>query len=77
MTENTSKSSKVLIDSNEVSRLLGVGRRRFFLFLKTENAATFPRPLQLGPRVNRWVREEVEHWVVNEMTRRTNEEDLS
>jgi len=76
MTEDTSKSSNVLIDSTEVARLMGVKRRRLFLFFKTDLAATFPKPVQLGKRVNRWVREEVEHWIVNDMIRHTNEEEL-
>ena len=69
MTEATSKSSTVLIDSSEVANLLGVGKRRLFLFFKTDLAANFPKPVQLGKRVNRWVRSEVEQWVVNEMPR--------
>jgi predicted DNA-binding transcriptional regulator AlpA len=69
MTETTSKSSTVLINSSEVANLLGVGKRRLFLFFKTDLSANFPKPVQLGKRVNRWVRSEVEQWVVNEMPR--------
>lgn len=76
MTEDTSKSSNVLIDSSEVASLMGVKRRRLFLFFKSELAATFPKPVSLGKRVNRWVRGEVEHWIVNDMPRHTNQEDL-
>ena len=76
MTETTSKSSTVLIDSSAVADLLGVGKRRLFLFLKTDLAANFPKPVQLGKRVNRWVREEVEAWVTNEMPRYNVIDDL-
>lgn len=69
MTETTSKSSNVLIDSSAVADLLGVGKRRLFLFLKSDLSENFPKPVQLGKRVNRWVREEVEAWVTKEMPR--------
>ena len=69
MTETTSKSSTVLIDSNDVAKLLGVGKRRLFLFFKSDLSESFPKPVQLGKRVNRWVREEVEDWVTKEMPR--------
>lgn len=69
MTETTSKSSTVLIDSSEVAKLLGVGKRRLYLFFKSELSGNFPKPVQLGKRVNRWVREEVEAWVTKEMPR--------
>jgi len=72
MTETTSKSSTVLINSSEVADLLGVGKRRLFLFFKTDLAANFPKPVQLGKRVNRWVKGEVEQWVINEMPRYEN-----
>lgn len=76
MTETTSKSSVVLIDSAEVAKLLGVGKRRLFLFFKSELSANFPKPVQLGRRVNRWVREEVEAWVTKEMPRYNNTDDI-
>jgi len=73
---DTSKSSTVLIDSSAVADLLGVGKRRLFLFLKSDLAANFPKPVQLGKRVNRWVREEVESWVTKEMPRLESTDDL-
>lgn len=73
---DTSKSSIVLIDSSAVADLLGVGKRRLFLFLKSDLAANFPKPVQLGKRVNRWVREEVESWVTKEMPRMESTDDL-
>jgi predicted DNA-binding transcriptional regulator AlpA len=76
MTEATSKSSTVLIDSSAVADLLGVGKRRLFLFLKSDLAENFPKPVQLGKRVNRWVREEVEAWVTKEMPRYNVIDDL-
>lgn len=75
MTE-TSKSSTVLINSSDVAKLLGVGKRRLFLFLKSDLSANFPKPVQLGKRVNRWVRDEVEAWVIKEMPRIESTDDL-
>jgi predicted DNA-binding transcriptional regulator AlpA len=76
MTEATSKSSTVLIDSSAVADLLGVGKRRLFLFLKSDLSENFPKPVQLGKRVNRWVREEVEAWVIKEMPRYNITDDI-
>ena len=76
MTETTSKSSNVLIDSSAVADLLGVGKRRLFLFLKSDLSENFPKPVQFGKRVNRWVREEVEAWVIKEMPRYNITDDI-
>ncbi len=54
---------QILLNAGEVATLLSLNKKTFYQFLKSGDGASFPKPIQFGPRLNRWKAEEVKAWV--------------
>ena len=52
-----------LISAREVSEVLKMNIKTFYGFLKRPAGASFPKPISLGKRTNRWRQVDVQRWI--------------
>lgn len=61
--QDTTDTSKDMIDAAEVAKILSINKKTFYAFLKSEFAADFPPSIMFGERLSRWRRGDVQAWL--------------
>ena len=61
-------NSPDLLTVDDVAELLKVSRSTVYEYLKRDH---LPQPVKIGPRLARWLRQEVEEWIAEQAAART------
>jgi len=50
-----------LIDMKAVAEMICVKPKSIYYIMKSDK--TFPQPIELSPRIKRWRKEDIQHWI--------------
>lgn len=65
MSAQSETSNLVCINVFEVAAMLGVSDA--FVWLRAKADPSFPQPLKVGPKSTRWIRSQVQSWILAQL----------